>query len=262
VAAVRQTILNLAVRGRLVLQDPGDEPASELLNRLRSPDGKAAEESTPTSVPFSLPDGWAWARFPDLGTFGRGRSKHRPRNDPALYRDGSHPFIQTGDVARSRGVIRTFTTKYNDVGLAQSAKWPAGTLCMTIAANIADSGILTFDACFPDSVVGLVVSDEFPNSRYFEYFVRTAKDDLFAFAPSTAQKNINLGILNEVLIPLPPIREMDRIVAKVDELMTVCDELETALAAALTQRGRLLESLLHEALDGAEAPALAATGAM
>src|SRR5207248_11617213 len=117
-------------------------------------------------------------------------------------------------VARSNGVIKTYTSKYNDRGLAQSKKWPAGTLCITIAANIADSGILDFDACFPDSVVGFIPAEEFPNARYFEYFLRTAKADLLDFAPATAQKNINLEILNAVVIPLPPLAELNRIVAK------------------------------------------------
>jgi type I restriction enzyme S subunit len=102
--------------------------------------------------------------------------------------------VQTGDVARSNGVIRTHTSKYNDVGLAQSAKWPKGTLCITIAANIAASGLLSFDACFPDSVVGFIPNSEFPDAKYFEYFVRTARANLSEFAPATAQKNINLEL--------------------------------------------------------------------
>ena len=99
--------------------------------------------------PFQLPLGWTWARFPEVGIFGRGKSKHRPRNDPSLFKDGTHFFVQTGDVARSHGRITSYSSKYNEIGLAQSKKWPKGTLCITIAANIADSGILSFDACFP-----------------------------------------------------------------------------------------------------------------
>ena len=250
VAPIRQTILDLAVRGRLVPQDPGDEPAAELLLRLRSSaNGSVAGNPKSQSEPFHLPTGWEWVRFPELGEFGRGKSKHRPRNDPVLYAGGLHPFIQTGDVARSGGLIRTFSTLYNDTGLAQSQMWPAGTLCITIAANIADSGVLTFDACFPDSVVGLIVSSEFTNCRYFEYFLRTAKADLHSFAPSTAQKNINLSILRDVMIPLPPLKELNRIVTRVDELMAVCDELEAALESAQAERGRLLEALLYGALE-------------
>lgn len=258
---LRQTILNLAVRGKLVEQDPTDEPASELLKRIamhledqkngRGRRAKPLPDIDPADAPFELPEGWTWARFPELGEFGRGKSKHRPRNDPALYTGGTHLMIQTGDVARSGGRIKTHTNKYNDVGLAQSMLWPKGTLCITIAANIADSGILDFDACFPDSVVGFVPAPGFENARYFEYFVRTAKANLLEFAPATAQKNINLEILTSVLIPLPPLAEQHRIVAKVDALMALCDRLEAALTTTDTTRARLLEALLHEALDPA-----------
>jgi len=102
-------------------------------------------------------------------------------------------FVQTGDVARSNGIIKNYTNMYNDSGLDQSLKWPEGTLCITIAANIADSGILSFDACFPDSIVGFVHSSRFPDARYFEYFIRTAKANLQEFAPATAQKNMALS---------------------------------------------------------------------
>jgi type I restriction enzyme S subunit len=256
---LRQTVLNLAVRGKLVPQDPADEPAVELLKRIAKEKaslvrerkvnrGEALPEIDHDQGPFELPGGWTWGRFPELGTFGRGKSKHRPRNDPALFDGGEHLMIQTGDVARSRGLIETYTSKYNDFGLAQSFKWPRGTLCITIAANIADSGILSFDACFPDSVVGFIPAPIFENARYFEYFVRTAKANLLEFAPATAQKNINLEILMQVLIPLPPLAEQHRIVARVDELMALCDQLETSLTSADETREKLLDALLAEAL--------------
>jgi type I restriction enzyme S subunit len=257
---LRQTILNLAVRGKLVPQNPKDEPASALIERIRQERLGTVKEYRirserqlngrgKASAPFALPHGWSWTRFPDLGTFGRGKSKHRPRNDASLFEGGTHLFVQTGDVARSRGVIETFTDKYNDIGLAQSAKWPKGTLCITIAANIADSGILSFDACFPDSVVGFIPAPIFPNSRYFEYFIRTVKAGLLEYAPSTAQKNINIGILNEVLIPLPPLAEQHRIVARVDELMALCGELESQISNTTATRRQLLEATLQDALS-------------
>jgi len=259
ISQLRQTILNLAVRGKLVPQEPSDEPASELLKRVAAEKTRLAKvvkgkhqeplkEPDPSQAPFDLPVGWSWARFPELGTFGRGKSKHRPRNDPSLFNGGTHLMIQTGDVARSNGLIDTYTNKYNDFGLSQSFKWPKGTLCITIAANIADSGILSFDACFPDSVVGFIPASMFDNAKYFEYFVRTAKANLLEFAPATAQKNINLEILTQVLIPLPPLAEQHRIVAKVDELMALCDRLEASLSNADETRRRLLEALLAEAL--------------
>ncbi len=214
---LRRFVLGLAVRGKLVEQKAVDEPASELLGKIKNEqagltkEGKTKKQKPlppldASLAPFDLPMGWAWARFPELGSFGRGKSKHRPRNDPALYRNGTIPFIQTGDVARSGGKITANKGFYNEVGLAQSALWPRGTMCITIAANIADSGILDFEACFPASVVGLVPASRFENARYFEYFIRTAKENLLEFAPATAQKNINLSILEKVLIPAPTSR--------------------------------------------------------
>src|SRR5690606_11642952 len=85
--------------------------------------------------------------------FGRGKSRHRPRNDPKLY-GGEYPFIQTGDIRNCDGFVVDHSQTYNEVGLAQSKLWPEGTVCITIAANIAETGILGFDACFPDSVIG------------------------------------------------------------------------------------------------------------
>jgi type I restriction enzyme, S subunit len=258
IKAMRQLFLDLAVRGKLLGQDSTDEPATELLRKIQLEKLKQPRRARKNEVklldvdltlaPYELPTGWTWVRFPEVGTFGRGKSKHRPRNDAALFDGGRHLLVQTGDVARSKGVIKTFTSKYNDVGLAQSMKWPAGTLCITIAANIADSGILSFDACFPDSVVGFSASPLFDSARYFEYFVRTAKANLLEFAPATAQKNINLEILNAVLIPLPPLAEQHRIVAKVDSLMALCDQLEAQLSTTQTDSRRLLEAVLDAAL--------------
>ena len=137
---------------------------------------------------------------------------------------------------------------YNDMGLAQSRLWPKGTLCITIAANIADTGTLGFDACFPDSVVGFIPDVELGDARYFELFLQTAKNHIEDFAPATAQKNINLEILSAVAIPLPPTSEMARIVAKVDALMALCDTLEARLRAADEGARRLADALVAELL--------------
>ncbi len=253
-ADLRKSILTLAVQGKLVPQDPKEEPASILLeliaqniegsngNRRINNDAATTDEVKP----FDLPPGWAWSRFPYLGEFSRGKSKHRPRNDRCLFLGGNHRLVQTGDVARANGTIETHTGLYNDVGLAQSKMWPAGTLCITIAANIADSGILGFDACFPDSIVGFIPAPPIPSVRYFEYFMRTAKEHLEEFAPATAQKNINLGILEQVWIPIPPQAEQRRIVAKVDQLMALVDALETQLAASHSTASNLLSALVAD----------------
>lgn len=259
VDALEQTILQLAVRGLLVSQDPSDEPAAVLLAKIRTEkdrliaDGKIKRDKVLPEVddevaPFVLPAGWAWARFPELGVFGRGKSKHRPRNDPALFNPPIYPLVQTGEVARAKGTILEYHSKYSELGLAQSRLWPAGTLCITIAANIADAAVLGFDACFPDSVVGFVPASCLGGTAYFQAFLETAKTDLVKFAPATAQKNINLEILESLLVPLPPKREIERIVARVNELRRLCADLRQRLDCTRTTQVALAEALIDQAL--------------
>jgi type I restriction enzyme S subunit len=257
VDALEQTILQLAVRGLLVPQDPNDEPASELLKKIRAEkdqliaQGKIKRDKPLPPIaedekPFELPVGWEWARFPELGQFGRGKSKHRPRNDPALFNPPIYPIVQTGEVARAKGVIQEIHSKYSEVGLAQSRLWPKGTLCITIAANIADAALLGFDACFPDSVVGFIPANAIGDANYFLAFMETARTQLIAYAPATAQKNINLEILESVLIPIPPAAEMSRIVTRVNELRRLCADLRHRLSAQQKLQAQLAEALTND----------------
>ena len=257
VDALEQTILQLAVRGLLVPQDPGDEPASALLQKIRAEkdrliaEGKIKRDKPLPPVaedekPFALPEGWEWARFSELGEFGRGKSKHRPRNDPILFNPPVYPVVQTGEVARAKGVIQAYHSKYSEFGLAQSKLWPAGTLCITIAANIADTALLGFDACFPDSVVGFVPASVMGNTNFFLTFMETARTQLIAFAPATAQKNINLEILGSLLIPLPPHTEMERIVTRVESLRRLCADLRQRLSASQHAQAQLAEALVSQ----------------
>jgi type I restriction enzyme, S subunit len=256
---LKQTILQLAVMGKLVPQNPNDEPASELLKKIAAEkeklikEGKIKKEKplpkiTDEEKPFELPSGWEWCRLPDIGELARGKSKHRPRNDPKLFADGTVPLIQTGDVARSEKTIQTYSALYNDFGLAQSRLWPKGTMCITIAANIADTGLLEFEACFPDSVVGFLPYDKNIPVEYFESFIKVTKDHLEKFAPSTAQKNINLEILGDLLVPCPPANEIRRIVVKIDELMDLCDTLKTNIQNAQATQLALADVLVEQAV--------------
>lgn len=145
---------------------------------------------------------------PLVGILDRGRSGHRPRNDAALL-GGAHPLIQTGDVARGDGRIRSYTQTYSDLGLAQSRMWPAGTLCITIAANIAETGVLEFDACFPDSVVGFIPGES-TTTEYVQFYLRFLQPVLEKSAPQAAQKNINLEILRQLPLPVPPRDRQER----------------------------------------------------
>lgn len=215
---------------------------------------KAAKKYTEPAAPDpselpELPEGWIWVAFPQLGELNRGKSKHRPRNDPRLL-NGPYPFIQTSDVRHSDGFIAKYSATYSQFGLAQSRLWPTGTLCITIAANIAETGILKFDACFPDSVVGFLNQSEPILVRFVELFIRTAKGELDRYAPATAQKNINLQVLSNVVVPLPPVEEQRRLVAEVDRLLTIVAASQHTAQLGVLRIQRLRQSILKWAFEG------------
>ena len=160
--------------------------------------------------PVRNPKGWPTDLFGNVGELDRGRSRHRPRNAPELL-GGSYPLIQTGDISNSGGYIRSYTQTYSELGLAQSKMWPVGTLCITIAANIAKTAILTIDACFPDSVVGFKPNGKV-RTEYVQYWLSFLQKILEDNAPESAQKNINLEILRGLKIPVPPVRLQDKFV--------------------------------------------------
>lgn len=187
--------------------------------------------------------GWPIKRLGDVGTLDRGVSKHRPRNAPELL-DGVHPLVQTGEVSNCDGYIRDFTHTYSDLGLKQSKIWPAGTLCITIAANIAKTGILTFDACFPDSVVGFRADDpatvEFV--RVWLSFLQKALEDS---APESAQKNINLAILRGLNIPAPSLVLQQTFATRIQSV----EALKARHREALQELDLLFASLQHRAFN-------------
>ncbi len=269
----RASVLKAACEGRLVpteaeLHRRGEvasppEPAGVLLARILAErrarwqaehPGKRYKEPAPPNTEGlpELPEGWVWASLPQLGELNRGKSKHRPRNDERLF-GGPYPFIQTGKIRQAEGTIATYSQTYSELGLAQSRLWPKGTLCITIAANIAETAILGFDGCFPDSVVGFVPEDG-TDVRFVEYFMRTAKEDLERYAPATAQKNINLQTLRGVAVPLPPLSEQQRIIAEVERRLSVVGELEKQVEAALRRAGRLRQAVLKRAFEGRLVP--------
>lgn len=192
---------------------------------------------------------WSKRLLPTLGTVDRGRSRHRPRNAPELY-GGPYPFIQTGDVASATPWIKSYSQTYNETGLAQSKLWPSGTLCITIAANIARTGILTFDACFPDSVVGFVAEDGPIATRWVELILRQMQGKLEQLAPATAQKNINLAVLKALEIPYPELPYLALVIEEYDRQMSLIASLEESLDAASRQSDRLRSSILATAFSG------------
>jgi type I restriction enzyme S subunit len=194
--------------------------------------------------PVTNPKGWEVDVLGNIGTLERGKSKHRPRNDPSLL-NGPYPLIQTGEVSNSNGLITEYTQTYSEKGLAQSRMWPTGTLCITIAANIADTGILTFDACFPDSIVGFKPNDS-AISEYVQGWFGFLQPVIEEKAPQVAQKNINLKILRELEIPVPPL-EVQKGYAKAVSLVR---EHTQRKLEQIKESENLFNSLLQRAFRG------------
>ena len=167
-------------------------------------------------------------RLAELGSLDRGRSQHRPRNAPELL-GGPYPLIQTGEVANAGLYITGYSNTYSELGLKQSKMWKAGTLCITIAANIAQTSILTFDACFPDSVVGFIPGDSI-SAIYMHYWFGFFQKILEEQAPQVAQKNINLKILSDLSVVVPNQEQQKDFIAFVEQTdkSKLCGEMEVA----------------------------------
>lgn len=255
---LRQTILNLAVRGKLVEQDETDEPASKLLDKLGSEAGKKKKTArTPPAeqaaiMPFECPPGWAWSQV---------------RQILAPDRDISYGVIKLGPEPKSGGVP---TLRCSDVRPGFIDRSGVRKVQESIEADYARTrleggevvinirGTLGGVAMVPDDLKGHNVAREVAvipiaadlsgpflvHLMLSPYFWDHIQNNLRGIA----YKGLNLGILRNLPIPLPPLAEQHRIAAKVDALMALCDRLEAALATADTTRARLLEALLHEAL--------------
>lgn len=208
--------------------------------KLTNPDVKEGE----------LPEGWEVRLFKDVALIKRGKSKHRPRDAKELF-GGPYPFIQTGDVRAANGkTIKRYSQSYSEFGLSQSRLWPAGTLCLTIAANIGDVAFLGFDACFPDSVVGVIPNEGMLNVNYLRYYMQRIKQELDSSASATAQKNLNVEILEKVNILLPNVDEQLFIIQEIESRFSICDKIEESIEQGLQQAEVLRQSILKNAFEG------------
>ena len=183
---------------------------------------------------------WEIKPLSELGELNRGVSKARPRNSPELL-GGPYPLIQTGEVANAKTYITSFNSTYSEKGLAQSKMWPKGTLCITIAANIAQTSILTFDACFPDSVVGFI-SRNMTNELFIHYWFSFFQKILDEQAPQVAQKNINLKILSELNVIVPPLSLQNRFAAFVERV----DQQKQTVQQSLEKLELMKKALMQE----------------
>ncbi len=155
---------------------------------------------------------WQTKKLEQLGTFKRGKSKHRPRNDEKLFENGSYPLIQTGEVKESSLFIDKHTQTYNEFGLKQSKLWDKNTLCITIAANIAETAILKYPMCFPDSIVGFNAYENESSELFMHYVFTYIKKSIQNSASGSIQDNINIDYLTKLKFKIPQKKYQDKIV--------------------------------------------------
>ena len=163
---------------------------------------------------------WDYKTLDQLGQISRGRSKHRPRNDSSLF-GGKYPFIQTANVKAANFYITEYDTTYNEKGLAQSKLWKPGTLCITIAANIADTGVLAIGACFPDSIMGFTPYDNVSDVRFVKYCFDILQQDCKKISQGTAQDNLSWEKRSIIKFPAPPIEVQQ----KIADILSAYDDL-------------------------------------
>ena len=266
IKALRQTILILAVRGKLMPQDPNDEPASELLKRIAAEKARLAKSGTirkrktsepapPGSLAFELPSGWAAAKLSDvlteLQTGPFGSSLHQndyeiggtPVINPASMRDGEIVPVErmaVGPDTLER--LATFKLQVGDIVMGRRGEMGRcavvteqenGWLCGT------GSLILRLPQCLYPEYLAMLIGSPY------------VREYLGGFAVGATMQNLNQSILLKMSIALPPLAEQHRIIAKVNELMALCDRLEASLSAGDHNRGRLAGALLYDGLKAA-----------
>ena len=164
---------------------------------------------------------WHPTKLDELGTVGRGKSRHRPRNAAFLY-GGPYPFFQTGDIKAADFYLTEYSQTYSEEGLAQSKLWKPGTLCITIAANIAESAILGIEGCFPDSVVGFVADPGKADVRFVKYYIEILKLRMQNVSHGATQDNLSVDKLlsfDFLVPPLPIQRRIAGILSAYDDLI-------------------------------------------
>jgi type I restriction enzyme, S subunit len=259
VASLRQSILSLAVAGRLVAQDPHDESGPELLRRiLVEKKSQAAAgalkrdkeiwDGLPHEPPHVLPSNWVWTRMQDLFEISRGGSP-RPAGDPRYF-GGPIPWITVREITKDQEKILTTT----EAGLTEEGSLrsrfvnPGDLLLTNSGATLGVPKVCGIRACMNDGVAVLRAFHSIPLNDFAYMYLQSQTKAFRRVNQGMGQPNLNTGIIAGWFFPLPPLGEQRRIVAKVDELMALCDRLEEQLVVAQAESRRLLDATLHEAL--------------
>lgn len=267
---LRQTILNLAVRGNLVPQDPNEEPASELLKRILAEKARLEKggrirrqthrlTTNQNELPFEVPSTWRWVRLGDLATLIGGYAY----SSDSYVRQSSNQLIRLGNVKNDSLLLDQRPVFIPDLIAQDTAEFliQPGDILITMTGTkakrdyaftaIVKATYVADNRLFLNQRVGAIRPHQADLVPLINIFLKAESllDIIFLTATGTVnQGNIGSGAVLRWPIPLPPLAEQHRIVAKVDELMALCDQLEAQLTATKDDSRRLLEAVLHEAL--------------
>lgn len=195
-----------------------------------------------------VPEHWKVQQIKRKCSLVRGQFTHRPRNDPALY-DGPYPFVQTGDITAADKYIRTYSQTLNELGLSASKQFPRGTLVMSIAANIGDVAILDFEACFPDSMIGMIPGHQ-AHLDFLYYLMRAMRPIMLRSAVQSTQLNLNYVRIGTNFAPFPPLEEQ-RVIAKyLDAKEAESSRIRATITAQIDTLIAYRKSLIHECVTG------------
>lgn len=258
---LRQKILDLAIHGKLVPQDPNDEPASVLLERIKAEkerlikEGKikgskksAKASDTPHygNVPFEVPDNWAWTTLGNIGTWQAGGTPSRSNKS---YYGGNIPWLKTGDL--NDGLITNIPEKITEDAVANSSAKinPTGSVLIAMyGATIGKLGILTFPATTNQACCACIEYFAI-TQKYLFYFLLSHRDMFIAKGGGGAQPNISKEIIVNTAIPLPPLAEQERIVIEIEHWFALIDEIEQGksdLQAVIKQaKSKILDLAIH-----------------
>ncbi|OCP58370.1 hypothetical protein AKH05_11375 [Vibrio parahaemolyticus] len=261
VKKLRELILELAVRGKLVPQDPNDEPASVLLERIAAEKAKLVKEkiireskSLPMvsrkEQPFVLPKGWVWER---LGNVGIGATGKTPSTKQPIFFEGSIPFIGPGQINQNGEILAPEKFLSCD-GLLNSTEAIEGDILMVcIGGSIGKTAIARQTVGF-NQQINAIRALQMPSAYlYTSLSTDSFLQELLKKATGSATPIINRRKWEELLVPIAPLDEQHRIVAKVDELMALCDQLEQQTEASIEAHQVLVTTLLDTLTNSADA---------
>ena len=258
---LRQKILDLAIRGKLVPQDPKDEPASVLLERIRAEkeqlikEGKikrskksvASDTSHYENVPFEVPENWCWTTLGNIGTWQAGATPSRMRKE---YYGGNIPWLKTGDL--TDGYIYEIPETISDKALEETSVKlnPSGSVLIAMyGATIGKIGILTYPAA-TNQACCVCVGYKAVTEKYLFYFLLSHKEEFIRMGGGGAQPNISKEKIVDTLIPIPPITEQNRITDEIERIIKLIESIEFN-SNKLEQSLRLCKGhILNLALSG------------